>query len=152
MKFWECTILSNFLWLFAYSVIWRYMDVLIYSTCPFSIKHLPCVLFLYYTDNLWFWAIFILVPLCCYCHLLILPLCVSFFFYCSFVLCKRYSSIVWCSDDYDKFSKMVCFAFSWCSTILLKSFIYLFIYLFITQGLVIAKASTTPLEPVSQMK
>jgi hypothetical protein len=44
----------------------------------------------------------------------------------------------------------MCFGFRWC-TILLKSFIYLFIYLFITQGLVIAKASTTSLEPVWQV-
>jgi hypothetical protein len=40
-----------------------------------------------------------------------------------------------------KFSKMLCCIFSWCSTILLKSFIYLFICLFIIQGLVVSKAS-----------
>jgi hypothetical protein len=44
----------------------------------------------------------------------------------------------------------MCCAFSLCSTILLKSFMYLFIYLFFTQGPVIAKANTTPLQPVLQ--
>jgi hypothetical protein len=60
--------------------------------------------------------------------------------------------LMWSLDGYYKFCKMMCCAFSWCSTILLTSFMYLFIYLFFTQGLVIAKASTTPLQLVWQVQ
>jgi hypothetical protein len=84
--------LCNLLWLFAYFVTWKYVDVLIYYICPFSIKHLICMLFLYYTDNLWFWAIFVLVASCYYHPHLTLPLCVCYFFYCSFI-----SSAKWCA-------------------------------------------------------
>jgi hypothetical protein len=37
-------ILSNVSWLFAYSVIWKYVDALIYYTCPFSIEQPLCML------------------------------------------------------------------------------------------------------------
>jgi hypothetical protein len=36
--------------------------------------------------------------------------------------------LMWSLDGYDKFCKIMCCAFIWCSTILLKSFMYLFIY------------------------
>jgi hypothetical protein len=93
---------------------------------------------LYYTDDLWFWAFFLLVT-SCYSGPYLTPssACHSFcaiplFFVNSVLL------LMWSSYCYYEFSKMMYCTFSWFSAIMLKSFIYLFIYLFITQGLVIA--------------
>jgi hypothetical protein len=94
------------------------------------------------------WALFLLVPLC-YSgpHLTPSSACYSF---CAVPLFFLNSALllIWSSDCYYKFSKMMRCAFSWCSAILQKSFIYLFFLLIYYSGCWIVNACPTPLEPV----
>jgi hypothetical protein len=127
-------------------------NVLIYYTWPFSIKQLLYMLMLLF----WWPVLLSIFPTCSF--MLLSPPSHPFLFACqssfsALLLCvSGVLLLMWLSDGYYKFSKMMCCAFSWCSTILLKSFICLFIYLFITQGLVIGEACTAPLEPVWQVQ
>jgi hypothetical protein len=123
LNFYGCLLI---LW---FANIWY---VLIYYTCPFSIKQLLYMLM----PVLYWWPVVLSVfPTCSFmlhsppshpflsaCHSSFpIPLfCVNGVFL-----------LIWSSDAYYKFKKMMCCAFSWCSTIFLKSFMYLFIYLFI---------------------
>jgi hypothetical protein len=131
--------LCGYLLILRFANMW---NVLTYYTCPHSIQELLCMLLL----PLYWWSVLLSIFPTCSFVLLWPPshafLFLSFFFCYSFFFVNSVLLLTWSSDGYYKFTKLICY------TILLKFFIYLFIYLFITQGLVIDKTCTIPLEPV----
>jgi hypothetical protein len=127
-------------------------NVLIYYTCPFSIEQLLYMVMLVLN----WWPVLSIFRTCSF--MLLSPPSHPFLSAChsSFAVplfCVNGDLLLmWSLGGYFNFSKMLFCEFSWCSTILLKSFIYLCIYLFFTQGLLIAMACTSALEPVWQVR